>query len=81
MQNLFNCLLNICFIKSLEEFSEDLDKLDFQEVEIVFNLLIVRDRQIEREPLVPEKLYIAKKRFLKLLDIRIKEFKRLLPYI
>ena len=85
MQNLHNCFLNIYFFGTLEQFSEDLKKLNFYEAELIFNYLLIRNRQHLRETIIFEKLILARRNLISLIDINTKKLKidtrRILPYI
>jgi hypothetical protein len=85
MQYLNNCFLNIYFFGSLEEFYENLIRLNFSEAELILNYLLIRNRQPFRETLILEKLVLARRNFIILIDLNIKRFRadrrRILPYI
>ena len=85
MQYLHNCFLNIYFFGTLEQFNENLKRLNFSEAELIFNYLLIRNRQALRETLIFEKLILARRNLISLIDINIKKLKadtrRILPYI
>ena len=85
MQYLNNCFLNIYFFGTLEQFYENLIRLNFSEAELIVNYLLIRNRQPLRETLILEKLVLARRNIIRLIDINIKQFKadtrRILPYI
>ena len=85
MQYLNNCFLNIYFFGSLEQFYENLIRLNFSEAELILNYLLIRNRQPLRETLILEKLVLARRNIVRLIDISINQFRadrrRILPYI
>ena len=85
MQSLHNCFLNIYFFGTIEQFSEDLRRLNFYEAELIFNYLLIKNRQALRETLIFEKLILARRNLISLIELNITQIKadtrRILPYI
>ena len=79
------CFLNIYFFGPLDHFSAYLRKLNFYEAELIFNYLLIKNREPFRETLILEKLILARKNIINLIELNITKFKadnrRILPYI
>ena len=85
MQDLHSCFLNIYFFGSLDQFSEHLKRLTFYETELIFNFLIIKNRELLRDTLILEKLLLARRKIISLIEINTKKFeidtRKIQPYI
>ena len=78
--HLYDCFLNICLAGTIEEFEQSLFQLDLLGVETIFCISVIRRRYHAREPWISEKLSLAQRRLIDLVNIGIRQnYRRILP--